>query len=189
LGRASGGSCIGASTFAIVVEHLYGQDHNQRDSGGVGDRADRVVHDHADKKRSGLESVAAQDRLKHVEGAARRLREYLADLVVRLADFYLTRSEKSGYSGAAMYDPLAVGTVIDPTLVTLKTMRVDVETRGEFTRGETVANRRGEIERNVLHGDRYIIEGLDKVQPNAKVCIDVQADRFLQLFVSRIQGK
>jgi len=35
-----------------------------------------------------------------------------------------------------------------------------------------------EIERNVLHGDRYIIEGLDKVQPNAKVCIDVQADRF-----------
>jgi len=34
-----------------------------------------------------------------------------------------------------------------------------------------------------------VIEGLDKVAPNAKVCIDVQADKFLELFVSRIQGK
>jgi inosine-uridine nucleoside N-ribohydrolase len=64
-----------------------------------------------------------------------------------------------------------------------------VETRGDFTRGETVANRRGEIERNVLHGDHYVIEELDKVTPNAKVCTEVDADRFLQLFVSRIQGK
>jgi len=88
-----------------------------------------------------------------------------------------------------MYDPLAVGVAVDANLVTAPLMHVDVETRGEFTRGETVANRRGEVERNVLRGDRYIIEGLDKVRPNAKVCIDVQADRFLQLFVSRIQGK
>jgi inosine-uridine nucleoside N-ribohydrolase len=78
---------------------------------------------------------------------------------------------------------------IDSTLVTAPAMHVDVETRGEFTRGETVANRRNEIERNVLRGDRYIIEGVDKVTPNAKVCIEVQADRFLQLFVSRIQRK
>ncbi len=45
------------------------------------------------------------------------------------------------------------------------------------------------VERNVLHGDRYVIEGVDKVTPNAKVCVDVDADRFLQLFVSRIKGK
>jgi inosine-uridine nucleoside N-ribohydrolase len=68
-------------------------------------------------------------------------------------------------------------------------MHVDVETRGEFTRGETVANRQGYVERNVLHGDRYVIEGADKVAPNAKICIDVDAERFLKLFVSRIQGK
>jgi inosine-uridine nucleoside N-ribohydrolase len=68
-------------------------------------------------------------------------------------------------------------------------MHVDVETRGDFTRGETVANRRNAVERNVLHGDRYIVEGLDKVEPNAKVCVAVDADRFLQLFVSRIRGK
>ena len=88
-----------------------------------------------------------------------------------------------------MYDPSAVGVAIDPTLVKAQEMHVDVETRGEFTRGETVGNRNGEVERNVLHGDRYVIEGVDKVTPNAKICVDVDADRFLQLFVSRIRGK
>jgi inosine-uridine nucleoside N-ribohydrolase len=68
-------------------------------------------------------------------------------------------------------------------------MHVDVETRGDFTRGETVANRRGAVERNVLRGDHYVIETVDKVTPNAKVCVEVDADRFLQLFVSRIKGK
>src|SRR6201984_2215625 len=92
-----------------------------------------------------------------------------SDFVAKLADFYVTRSEKSGYPGAAMYDPLAVATVIDPSLVTLKNMHVDVETRGEFTRGETVANRRGSNENNVLHGDHYEIDGVIDLKPNARV--------------------
>jgi inosine-uridine nucleoside N-ribohydrolase len=126
-------------------------------------------------------------------------RKYLADLqsergpesdfVAKLGDFYLTRSEKSGYQGAAMYDPLAVATAIDPTLVTLKDMHVDVETRGEFTRGETVANRMGSNENNVLHGDHYEIEGVIELKPNSHVCIASDAPRFLQLFISRLKGK
>ena len=112
-----------------------------------------------------------------------------SDFVAKLADFYLTRSEKSGYSGAAMYDPLAVATAIDPTLVTLKDMHVDVETRGEFTRGETVANRMGYDETNVLHGDHFEIDGLTELKPNARVCLASNADRFLQLFINRIKGK
>jgi inosine-uridine nucleoside N-ribohydrolase len=111
-----------------------------------------------------------------------------SDFIAKLADFYLTRSEKSGYPGAAMYDPLAVATVIDPTLVTLKSMHVDVETRGEFTRGETVANRRGSDENNVLHGDHYEIEGVIALKPNARVCVASDGDRFVRLFVARITG-
>jgi purine nucleosidase len=93
-----------------------------------------------------------------------------SDFIAKLADFYLTRSEKSGYQGAAMYDPLAVGTVVDPTLVTLRSMHVDVETKGEFTRGETVANRMGYDE-------------------NARVCVASDGDRFVRLLVARITGK
>jgi purine nucleosidase len=112
-----------------------------------------------------------------------------SDFIAKIADFYLTRSEKSGYAGAAMYDPLAVGIALDPTLGTLKEMHVDVETKGEFTRGETVANRMGSSENNVLHGDHYEIEGVVDLKPNARVCMASDAERFLELFVSRIKGK
>lgn len=112
-----------------------------------------------------------------------------SDFIAKVADFYVTRSEKSGYSGAAMYDPLAVGVAIDPTLVTLKDMHVDVETKGEFTRGETVANRMGSDEKNVLHGDHYEIDGLIELKPNARVSMASDADRFVNLFISRIKGK
>jgi inosine-uridine nucleoside N-ribohydrolase len=112
-----------------------------------------------------------------------------SDFIAKLADFYLERAEKSGYQGAAMYDPLAVGVVIDPKLVTLKDMHVDVETKGEFTRGETVANRMGSDENNVLHGDHYEIDGVIALKPNARVCLASDADRFLRLFISRIKGK
>lgn len=111
------------------------------------------------------------------------------DFVSKIAEFYLTRSEQNGYSGAAMYDPLAVGIALDPTLGTLKEMRVDVETKGEFTRGETVANRMGLYENNILHGDHYEIEGTIPVKPNARVCVAADAERFLQLFISRVKGK
>jgi purine nucleosidase len=111
------------------------------------------------------------------------------DFIYQVAHYLIDLAAKFGSDGTPMYDPLAVGVAIDATLVKAPAMHVDVETRGEFTRGETVANRHGAVERNVLHGDRYIIEGLDKVEPNAKVCVDVDADRFLQLFVSRIRGK
>src|SRR5215475_8396762 len=111
------------------------------------------------------------------------------DFIYAVAKYLVDLSAKFGFSGTPLYDPLAVGVAIDATLVKAPLMHVDVETRGDFTRGETVANRRGEIERNVLHGDHYVIEGVDRVTPNAKVCIEVDADRFLQLFVARIQGK
>ncbi len=113
----------------------------------------------------------------------------ISDFIHGVASYLIDLSAKFNSPGTPMYDPLAIGVAIDSTLVTAPAMHVDVETRGEFARGETVANRHGFVERNVLHGDRYIIEGVDKVEPNAKVCTEVEADRFLQLFVSRIRGK
>ena len=111
------------------------------------------------------------------------------DFIYSVAKYLINLSAQFGSPGTPMYDPLAVGVAIDATLVKAPAMHVDVEPRGQFTRGETVANRRGAVERNVLHGDHYVIEGVDKVASNAKVCVDVDADRFLQLFISRIKGK
>jgi len=125
---------------------------------------------------------------KHLDqiGAARGP---MSDFIYKVASFLIDLSAKFNSPGTPMYDPLAVGVAIDSTIVTAPAMNVQIETRGEFTRGETVANRNGYDEKNVLHGDRYIIEGLEKLEPNAKVCTEVEADRFLQMFVSRIKGK
>jgi inosine-uridine nucleoside N-ribohydrolase len=111
------------------------------------------------------------------------------DFIAGIAKYLLGMAEKYGNIGTPMYDPLAVGAAIDATIITTKPMRVDVETRGQFTRGETVANRRNSVERNVPHGDHYWIEGIDSVEPNAKICVASDADKFLKMFVSRIKGK
>ncbi len=110
------------------------------------------------------------------------------DFAVALLKF-IVQLWGQGAGGAAMYDPLAVGVAIDGTLVTRENMHVDVETRGDFTRGETVANRHNTVERNVLHGDRYVIEAVDSVQPNVRVCVEVNAEKFLQMLISRLAGK
>lgn len=130
-------------------------------------------------------TLFTRSHLRELESARGPQTEFVA----ALAKFLLDLGDKLGFPGTAMYDPLAVGAAIDPTIITTKPMRVDVETRGQFTRGETVANRRNYFENNVLHGDHYVIEGLEPVQPNAKVCLASDADKFLKMFVSRIKGK
>lgn len=65
-----------------------------------------------------------------------------------------------------LHDPLAVGVAFDRSLVKIEPKLISVETRGEFTRGFTVA-------RNSDH-------------PNAEVCLDVEAERFVNLFMERI---
>jgi len=111
------------------------------------------------------------------------------DFVVAVLKYLVALSQKFGVDGTAMYDPLAVGAAIDRSVIETKPMHVDVETRGEFTRGETVANRRNSIERNVPHDGRLWIEALEPVKPNAQVAVGSNAEKFASLFISRIQGK
>ena len=114
----------------------------------------------------------------------------LNDFAVQVFTFLLGLEAKYGSGGGTpMYDPLAIGEAIDSSILTKTPMHVDVETRGDYTRGETVANRRGGIERNVLHGDHYEIEGLDPVKANANVATAVNAEKFFQLVNARLKGK
>jgi purine nucleosidase len=113
------------------------------------------------------------------------------DFAVAVLQHLLGFAAEFGFPGSPLYDPSAVGVAIDRSLVKTERMRVDVETRGEFTRGETVANRHNAIERSVRQGDRNVIIELERVEPNTDVCVDVDVDaeRFLELFIARLQGK
>jgi inosine-uridine nucleoside N-ribohydrolase len=111
------------------------------------------------------------------------------DFAVGVLGFMVGLAEMLGSEGTFMHDPLAVGATIDRSLITTREMRVDVETRGEFTRGETVASRHNSSDRKVLRDNRYAIEGIDKVKPNVHVAVESDARRFVELFISRIAGK
>jgi inosine-uridine nucleoside N-ribohydrolase len=111
------------------------------------------------------------------------------DFAVGVLSFMVDLAEKLGAEGTPMHDPLAVGAVVDRSLITTRAMRVDVETRGEHTRGETVASRRNSSDRKVLRGNRYVIEGIEKVQPNVQVAVESEADRFIRLFIGRLSNR
>lgn len=111
------------------------------------------------------------------------------DFISQVGSYLVDLSARFGLEGTPMYDPLAVGVAVDSTLVTAPAMHVDVETRGEFTRGETVADRHGYVDHTVLQGNHYAIDGVEKPAANVKVCVDVDARRFVEMYVARIKGK
>jgi inosine-uridine nucleoside N-ribohydrolase len=76
--------------------------------------------------------------------------------------------------GMAMHDPLAVGALIDPTLVHTVPLLVQVETKGELTTGMLVADRRS------------LLSDL-KAPANVDVALEVDAGRFLEMFLHRLQ--
>src|SRR5581483_3192978 len=174
-----GGSISGGNVNAAAEANIYNDPEAAQVVFQAGWPVTMVGLDVGDKTLLGKKQL---DQLASTHGPVN-------DFIYKVAKYLVDLSAQFNSPGTPMYDPLAVGVAIDSTLVKAPEMHVDVETRGEFTRGETVANRRGYVEKNVLHGDHYVIEAADKVTPNAKVCTDVEADRFLQLFVSRIQGK
>ena len=65
-------------------------------------------------------------------------------------------------------------------------MHVVVETRGQLTYGETVANRYLLKESVEDAGNHYVLTRLDPVEPNAQVPTLIDADRFLRFFMDRI---
>jgi inosine-uridine nucleoside N-ribohydrolase len=93
--------------------------------------------------------------------------------VAELSDFFQAFHERSyGFDGSPIHDAMAVAHVIDPTLLTTRLTNVAVETRSELCDGRTVVDLRG-------------VTGRD---PNADVGVDVEAARFLELLVSRIES-
>ncbi|MGB8673682.1 MAG: nucleoside hydrolase [Candidatus Acidiferrales bacterium] len=174
-----GGSISGGNVNAAAEANIY----NDPEAAQIVFQAGwPIVMDGLEVGNRTLFTQQDVDHLKQTHGP-------MNDFMVQVTQFLVTLSEKFGDTGSPMYDPTAVGIAIDRTLVQTTPMQVEVETRGEFTRGETVANRHNEIENNVLHGDRYIIEGLLPVKPNVDVCTGVDGQRFKQLFLSRVAGK
>ncbi len=111
----------------------------------------------------------------------------IAHLAAIIARYQISIGEATG--GGAVHDALAVGAVIDPTFIQTKFLRVDVETGGDFARGETVANRTGSVEKNIPSGDHWDTVGLTKIEPNVHVAVGVDDRRFIDMLITRLSAK
>jgi purine nucleosidase len=174
-----GGSITGGNVNASAEANIYGDPEAAQIVFQAGWPLTMVGSDVGERTLFGSKQV---EELSKTHGPEN-------DFVVAVLRYLVALSQKYGVDGTPMYDPLAVGAAIDRSVIETQPMHVDVETRGEFTRGETVANRRNAVERNVPHDGRLWIEGLDSVKPNAQVAVGSNADKFASLFISRIQGK
>jgi inosine-uridine nucleoside N-ribohydrolase len=100
---------------------------------------------------------------------------HLSRFVTAITDRLMrVHADLCGFDGCYLHDPLALGTVLDPSLVETVEARVDVATEGHVTRGMTVADLRP--------------NGLFRGTPNAHVAVAVDAERFQRLFLQRMVG-
>jgi purine nucleosidase len=71
-----------------------------------------------------------------------------------------------------LHDPLSAGVCVDPGLVRTRALHVEVETRGQFTRGMTLADRRAR----------------PASDPTVDVAVEVDAQRFVADFMQALQA-
>jgi len=104
---------------------------------------------------------------------ADRLRDTgkVGKVVAELSDFFqLFHERRYGFEGSPIHDAMAVAEVIDPSLLETVLCNVEIETASEYCDGRTVV-------------DRWLVTDRPR---NARVGIDVDAPRFLDLLVERL---
>ena len=91
--------------------------------------------------------------------------------VAELSDFFQRfHEQRYGFDGSPIHDAMAVAEVIDPTLMETVHCNVEIETASQHCDGRTVV-------------DRWLVTDRPR---NARVGVDVDAARFLELLVVRL---
>jgi len=101
-----------------------------------------------------------------------RLNGKVSDVIAPLLRFFANANKEIyGINGAPLHDALAVAYLIDESVLKTKCLHVDIETKGEFTRGETVVD----------------VYGITKKELNANVALDLNLSRFKELIFKSIE--
>lgn len=99
----------------------------------------------------------------------------LNDFISTIVDFGIRSSEKlQEGSHRLLHDPLAVGVARNPELVKTENLKVEVETKGQYTDGMTVAELRPSL------------RGKDA---NVSACMQVDEDAFIHDFIETLASK
>lgn len=112
--------------------------------------------------------VLKREKIEELRRRTDKISQFISDIIGVYLDYHLNTEE---IDGVYIHDPLAVAVSIDESLVKIKNFKVDIEVEGGICRGMTVADLRRK-------GSR---EG-----PKIAVCMDVDAERFIDFFIKRI---
>lgn len=94
------------------------------------------------------------------------------DFIYAITKHYLTFSQQWGLHGFPVHDSSALAYVIDPTLFETKHVYTDIDHQSPHHHGQTVPDWRAQRE----------------TEPNVNVCLDVDSERFLDLYRQRLSG-
>src|SRR5437588_3529688 len=113
------------------------------------------------------QALATDEILDHLRAANRPVATFVADLLIFFGDSY---RNVFGFPAPPVHDPCAVAAVIDPDIFCAHSIRVEIETRGEWTTGRTVCD----------------VYGVSGKQPNARVGYALDVPRFWEMLISTI---
>jgi purine nucleosidase len=130
------------------------------------------------------------DRLLAIDSPVTR---FVADATRFYIEFHLAAF---GFEGCSINDPVALAMVFTPDLATTQPMHVAIEYGSELTAGKTVISFIGEAHREP---DDHDISGFDarswpsqwrrmfRPRPNVRAVVGLDTERFLNLFVERME--
>jgi len=111
--------------------------------------------------------ILTTDHLEKITEARSEIRNFIFDSTRFYMEFH---EDYQGIKGCAINDPLAVAILLDPTLVKNRNYFLTIELTSPTSKAKTIA-------------DHY---GLLKSAPNTKVSMEVDVERFMELFINRM---
>lgn len=151
-GAVEGGNWTAAAEFNILVDP---------------EAADIVFNSGLPIAMSGLDVTHKAYITRDEVEAIRSLGGRVPVLVAELLDFFFKFHDERGYVGAPLHDPCAVAYLMAPEIFTTQDYYIQIETRGEFTTGATVADR----------------TGITGMRPNVRASMNVDRAAFIRLLI------
>lgn len=102
---------------------------------------------------------------KEVDEFAKSLSSDKAKTAIRLLKYTEQLCHGYGHEGIIMHDPTAVAYVMDPSILECTKYHVDIETKGEITRGKTVVD----------------IDDVKKLNKNVYLALDTNREKFVKM--------
>lgn len=155
-GAVYGGNCTPAAEFNIYVDP---------------EAADVVFKSGVPIMMAGLDvthkAIVRNEDIKTIEDIDNKIAKLVAMMLGGLSDFH----SKEGLGGCYLHDPVPICYVANPEILKTKALHVDIELKGEFTAGSTVAD---------------VYDRLNK-EKNVDVAFDINREAFVEEIIKAVR--